>query len=66
MQRVYFFGIYHRAAETGVDVSVCIVEKGSEVGAHILSGNVFETRALVRSNLHFFCDASNCCQLSPS
>ena len=28
------------------DLSVCIVEKGSEVGAHILSGNVFETRAL--------------------
>ena len=27
-------------------VSVCILEKGSEVGAHILSGNVFETRAL--------------------
>jgi electron-transferring-flavoprotein dehydrogenase len=28
------------------DVSVCILEKASEVGAHILSGNVFETRAL--------------------
>ena len=28
------------------DVSVCILEKGSEVGAHILSGNVFEPRAL--------------------
>jgi len=27
-------------------LSVCILEKGSEVGAHILSGNVFETRAL--------------------
>ena len=26
--------------------NVCIVEKSSEVGAHILSGNVFETRAL--------------------
>ena len=26
--------------------NVCILEKGSEVGAHILSGNVFETRAL--------------------
>ena len=25
---------------------VCVVEKGSEVGAHILSGAVFETRAL--------------------
>eukprot|EP00245_Coleochaete_scutata_P013139 TRINITY_DN5251_c0_g2_i1.p1 TRINITY_DN5251_c0_g2~~TRINITY_DN5251_c0_g2_i1.p1 ORF type:complete len:440 (-),score=50.91 TRINITY_DN5251_c0_g2_i1:3-1322(-) len=34
-------------AEThGKDVSVCVVEKGAEVGAHILSGNVFETRAL--------------------
>ena len=24
-------------------LNVCILEKGSEVGAHILSGNVFET-----------------------
>ena len=28
------------------NISVCILEKASEVGAHILSGNVFETRAL--------------------
>ena len=28
------------------DLNVCIIEKGAEVGAHILSGNVFETRAL--------------------
>lgn len=28
------------------ELNVCIVEKGSEVGAHILSGAVFETRAL--------------------
>jgi electron-transferring-flavoprotein dehydrogenase len=28
------------------DISVCVVEKGSEVGAHILSGAVFESRAL--------------------
>ena len=28
------------------EISVCIVEKGSEVGAHILSGAVIETRAL--------------------
>src|SRR5882672_9668682 len=34
------------AAEKGQEVSVCIVEKGSEVGAHILSGAVFEPRAL--------------------
>lgn len=27
-------------------LSVCILEKGSEVGAHLLSGAVFETRAL--------------------
>ena len=27
-------------------ISVCVLEKGAEVGAHILSGNVFETRAL--------------------
>jgi electron-transferring-flavoprotein dehydrogenase len=28
------------------EINVCILEKASEVGAHILSGNVFETRAL--------------------
>lgn len=34
-------------AETaGSDVSVCVVEKGSEVGAHILSGAVIEPRSL--------------------
>ena len=35
-----------KAAEAGSEISVCVVEKGSEVGAHILSGAVFETRAL--------------------
>ena len=34
------------AAEAGRDVEVCILEKGSEVGAHILSGAVLEARAL--------------------
>ena len=28
------------------NLNICILEKGAEVGAHILSGNVFETRAL--------------------
>lgn len=28
------------------NLNVCVLEKGAEVGAHILSGNVFETRAL--------------------
>lgn len=32
--------------EKGIDLSVCVIEKGAEVGAHILSGNVFEPRAL--------------------
>ena len=35
-----------QAAEKGQEISVCVVEKGSEVGAHILSGAVFEPRAL--------------------
>ena len=35
-----------KAAEAGNEISVCVVEKGSEVGAHILSGAVFEPRAL--------------------
>ena len=34
------------SAETGQEISVCVLEKGSEVGAHILSGAVFEPRAL--------------------
>jgi electron-transferring-flavoprotein dehydrogenase len=35
-----------RAAEAGRDVSVCLVEKGSEIGAHILSGAVIDPSAL--------------------
>eukprot|EP00960_Hanusia_phi_P033293 750391-Hanusia_phi.AAC.2 len=34
------------ASERNIDLSVCVIEKGAEVGSHILSGNVFETRAL--------------------
>ncbi len=34
------------AMEKGQEISVCVVEKGSEVGAHILSGAVFEPRSL--------------------
>ena len=34
------------SAEKGQDLSVCIIEKGSEVGAHLLSGAAFETRSL--------------------
>ena len=33
-------------AERGQELSVCVLEKGSEVGAHILSGAVLEPRAL--------------------
>jgi electron-transferring-flavoprotein dehydrogenase len=34
------------AAADGKALSIVVVEKGSEIGAHILSGNVFEPRAL--------------------
>ena len=34
------------AAEAGEEYTVCLVEKGSEIGAHILSGAVVETVAL--------------------
>ena len=34
------------AAEKGREVNVCLIEKGSEIGAHILSGAVLEPRAL--------------------
>ena len=32
--------------EAGQELSIVVVEKGSEVGAHLLSGAVFETKAL--------------------
>ena len=34
------------AAEQGLELSVCILEKGSEIGAHILSGAVVDPKAL--------------------
>jgi len=34
------------ATEKGREISVCVLEKGAEIGAHILSGAVFEPRAL--------------------
>jgi electron-transferring-flavoprotein dehydrogenase len=34
------------AAERGGDVNVCVIEKGSEIGAHTLSGAVMDPRAL--------------------
>ena len=34
------------AAKAGRDIEVTVLEKGSEVGAHILSGAVLEPRAL--------------------
>jgi electron-transferring-flavoprotein dehydrogenase len=34
------------AQSAGREVSVCILEKGAEIGSHILSGAVFETTAL--------------------
>ncbi|MEP7180629.1 MAG: electron transfer flavoprotein-ubiquinone oxidoreductase [Betaproteobacteria bacterium] len=38
--------IRQRAAEGGKDVSVAVLEKGSEPGAHILSGAVMDPRAI--------------------
>ena len=34
------------SAEKGTELSVCVVEKGAQVGSHVLSGNVLEPRAL--------------------
>src|SRR5688572_10105588 len=34
------------AAEKSAEVGVCVIEKGSEVGAHILSGAVMDPRAM--------------------
>lgn len=38
--------LMQQANEAEQDLTVCVVEKGSEVGAHILSGAVMESRAL--------------------
>ncbi|MGB0187047.1 MAG: electron transfer flavoprotein-ubiquinone oxidoreductase [Aequoribacter sp.] len=38
--------IMQLAQESEQEITVCVVEKGSEVGAHILSGAVLEPRAL--------------------
>jgi electron-transferring-flavoprotein dehydrogenase len=35
-----------RAAEAGAEINVAVIEKGSEVGAHILSGAVIDPKAL--------------------
>ncbi|HBR69385.1 MAG TPA: electron transfer flavoprotein-ubiquinone oxidoreductase, partial [Rhodospirillaceae bacterium] len=35
-----------RLKQVSPELSVCVLEKGSEIGAHLLSGAVFETRAL--------------------
>jgi electron-transferring-flavoprotein dehydrogenase len=34
------------AAQAGADVSVCLLEKGSEIGAHILSGAIMDPHAI--------------------
>jgi electron-transferring-flavoprotein dehydrogenase len=34
------------AAAAGAEIGVCVIEKGSEVGAHILSGAVMDPRAI--------------------
>jgi electron-transferring-flavoprotein dehydrogenase len=38
--------IKQRAAESGRDIRVCLIDKGAEIGAHILSGAVMDPRAL--------------------
>ena len=35
-----------RLKQLNSELNICLLEKASEIGAHILSGNVFETRAL--------------------
>ena len=32
--------------ENDTELSVCVIDKGSEIGAHILSGNVFDPKAI--------------------
>ena len=39
--------LMQQAQQAAQEISICVVEKGSEVGAHILSGAVLEPRALI-------------------
>ncbi|WMC11118.1 electron transfer flavoprotein-ubiquinone oxidoreductase [Oceanimonas pelagia] len=39
-------GLMQRAQQTGLELSVCVLEKGAEVGAHLLSGALLDTHAL--------------------
>ncbi len=34
------------AAKKGTEISVCLIDKGAQIGAHILSGAVIDPRAL--------------------
>ena len=34
------------AVEKSIDLSICVIDKGSEIGSHILSGAVFEISSL--------------------
>ena len=36
----------HNAQKSGQDITVCVIDKGSEIGAHIMSGAVIDPRAL--------------------
>ena len=36
-----------RLKQLDPELNVCLLEKASEIGAHILSGNVFETLSLI-------------------
>ncbi|OHV11814.1 electron transfer flavoprotein-ubiquinone oxidoreductase [Kushneria phosphatilytica] len=38
--------LMQQAESSGTPLSVCVLEKGAEIGAHILSGAVFDPRAL--------------------
>ncbi|AEY02785.1 electron transfer flavoprotein-ubiquinone oxidoreductase [Oceanimonas sp. GK1] len=39
-------GLMQRAQQASLELSVCVVEKGAEVGAHLLSGALLDTQAL--------------------
>lgn len=51
-------------ADQGRDHSVCVIEKGVEVGAHILSGNVLQVRLCVCTHtVYAVCDCLCYCAL---
>ena len=43
-----------RLKQLNADITVCLIEKGAEIGAHILSGAVMDPRSILWSTVGLF------------